>query len=621
MPGQTIVEAINLRHSLSTLGRTRLFTWLEVKYVRLVVRPFGRKTLILLGALLVFVTKVTASWAYDNIGSAQDIVLALPPGTVVVDFCEGCARSEFEISAVYHAKAVEQQGDYSVVVRQELLFEGYSKPGEPVTLAGLSCGQSAGPVGLRDRKPYELFDADYAYRSLTPWFVTTHPKPLSFVSMYDGQARAGGVIAAAAWNKLRACLRRKFDLSQVPKLVEVGGRVNGNRPMAERRALKKSDHASVQSERGFMIIYGGGKTPADARAAYDEYVSRDQSRFGAAGILSSPDYPRLLRSETVSGLRPGYFILALGVCDRAEGQRMVQRMSKLKQGIYGRVVRGVSRACPSAVKLGQPPTAQQMCARFVFPSVEHEWPSESDDEDTVAESEDALGDPVHGEEVSRYTDVVVDATVDSEDPSRFQRGAARACQHGAFEIEWRGGGWSCGTISVSGRGSSDDCVSWAKWTWDETYLWCGSLGGYSIATVLDGSEGSESEHVVERYRMSESVSTHSTLHTVLDSALHVCGETTVVSTRTAESEPVVDDEEGLPEDNEWIEEEPDFGDANGSSRKTTRWVWRLGQETPVEQADIVEGWPETCVSSYYYQKVFGGKQPMLVYQQKVHPDD
>ena len=98
------------------------------------------------------------------------------------------------------------------------------------------------------------------------------------------------------------------------------------------------------TEDAVALIYGGGVRPQDADAALVRW-KEDLAVLGDA-LLPSPGFPKIVRSDDVRGLKPGFFIVLLGVCDADEGALVAGVLQSLDAGAYTRPAPGSALACP-----------------------------------------------------------------------------------------------------------------------------------------------------------------------------------------------------------------------------------------------------------------------------------
>lgn len=85
-----------------------------------------------------------------------------------------------------------------------------------------------------------------------------------------------------------------------------------------------------------LLVWGGGKTAQEAEAAATDY--RERSKDWAAVLLLANDYPRVLKSDTVPGLKPGFHVVVLGVCEPGQGAELERIFDSLEPRTYSREV-------------------------------------------------------------------------------------------------------------------------------------------------------------------------------------------------------------------------------------------------------------------------------------------
>lgn len=92
-----------------------------------------------------------------------------------------------------------------------------------------------------------------------------------------------------------------------------------------------------------VIILGGGKTPAEAQAALERYKDAAHE-----GVTPAEGYPKLLKSDELAGLNPGFHIAVLGICSEVERARTLRDVANLAlPGVYLKQVQvSVADACP-----------------------------------------------------------------------------------------------------------------------------------------------------------------------------------------------------------------------------------------------------------------------------------
>lgn len=91
-----------------------------------------------------------------------------------------------------------------------------------------------------------------------------------------------------------------------------------------------------------VLMWGGGKTPADAEKALADFKAR---------IPKSSVPATVLRSDDVTGLKPGFHVAAIGVCPILKGRQLVEQLRIVSKGVYARLVPPQQKleglACPA----------------------------------------------------------------------------------------------------------------------------------------------------------------------------------------------------------------------------------------------------------------------------------
>lgn len=98
-----------------------------------------------------------------------------------------------------------------------------------------------------------------------------------------------------------------------------------------------------------VLIWGGGRTPEEGRKALERF---EAERDGLEAILTFGEgYPRVIASDTLPGLNPGFHVVILGACKPEEAEEVLETLQSFKQGVYTRAVKLVleSASCPNHV--------------------------------------------------------------------------------------------------------------------------------------------------------------------------------------------------------------------------------------------------------------------------------
>ena len=92
------------------------------------------------------------------------------------------------------------------------------------------------------------------------------------------------------------------------------------------------------------VIWGGGATREaadEAKSAWEESASRWDF------VALAPGFPQVVKSDTLEGLKPGFFVVLLGVCIGTP-DKAVDVLDALEPAIYTRTVKwSKSNACPA----------------------------------------------------------------------------------------------------------------------------------------------------------------------------------------------------------------------------------------------------------------------------------
>jgi len=103
-------------------------------------------------------------------------------------------------------------------------------------------------------------------------------------------------------------------------------------------------HAAAAAPVTAIIWRGASKTPEEAAQAVKEWEAVAELA-GQVAVLPQ-GFPKVVRSETVQGLRPGYHAVLLGVCAEPQGAAVLSLLKGIDGDLYGRAVEGQAEACP-----------------------------------------------------------------------------------------------------------------------------------------------------------------------------------------------------------------------------------------------------------------------------------
>lgn len=95
-----------------------------------------------------------------------------------------------------------------------------------------------------------------------------------------------------------------------------------------------------------VLIWGGGRTPEEATKALERFNSE---RNGLEALLALGEgYPRVVVSDTLPGLNPGFNVVVLGVCTPEEAKAPLKVLQSFSPGVYARAARVATApgSCP-----------------------------------------------------------------------------------------------------------------------------------------------------------------------------------------------------------------------------------------------------------------------------------
>ncbi|XXF79684.1 hypothetical protein P2318_07970 [Myxococcaceae bacterium GXIMD 01537] len=228
----------------------------------------------------------------------------------------------------------------------------------------------------------------------------------------------------------------------------------------------------AQAEGAVALIWKGSKTQADAEAQGAAW-----SELGAVlekTQLTVPQgFPKLVSSDTVPGLKPGFWVWLLGICGASDGAAALAHIKVLSPDTYSRDVKVAAKdgECPgvegSALKARDEKLALPKGLTLrVFSQEEHQSPEDDEPGDTVTQTryffvltgkkgevfgvadavgdEDFLGDPRQGPSAYRCS---------LEGIARSGASAlvlTRSCRAGAAECGSTVSGDDVTTVTVRG---------------------------------------------------------------------------------------------------------------------------------------------------------------------------
>lgn len=110
--------------------------------------------------------------------------------------------------------------------------------------------------------------------------------------------------------------------------------------------------ASEPAEELDAVIWGGGKTRAEAEAALARWEAVGAAQRDRLSL--SEQFPAIVTSQSVRGLNPGFHVVILGYCPRTETRTVLDFLRFHHPGAYARKVHS--------------PTSQAVCPRVTLPA-------------------------------------------------------------------------------------------------------------------------------------------------------------------------------------------------------------------------------------------------------------
>ncbi len=98
------------------------------------------------------------------------------------------------------------------------------------------------------------------------------------------------------------------------------------------------------------IILGGGATAAEGEGVAAAFASAQEK--AAIKLAPRPEFPKIVKSDTIAGLKPGFVIALLGFCDDpARAKNIAAFANQSLKGVYVRAVGGElpKDSCPEIV--------------------------------------------------------------------------------------------------------------------------------------------------------------------------------------------------------------------------------------------------------------------------------
>jgi len=113
----------------------------------------------------------------------------------------------------------------------------------------------------------------------------------------------------------------------------------------EANAATPSDDTRVEAK---ILIWGGGKTKEAAESFLEDWNAFDEL-FEKSESDIPKGYPRIIESKTYQDLNAGFWIVVVGVCKSADGDKQLRALRRLHPGTYARTIHVSPRAiaCPT----------------------------------------------------------------------------------------------------------------------------------------------------------------------------------------------------------------------------------------------------------------------------------
>src|SRR5262249_18500364 len=104
-------------------------------------------------------------------------------------------------------------------------------------------------------------------------------------------------------------------------------------PQAGDKTAQKASIPAAHALDGQMIVWSGGRTEAEAQSQLQGFA-----RYASALKDFIDVTPVVVESATVEGLKPGFFVVALGVCDENAVSFPVKIFQAIEPAVYTRQV-------------------------------------------------------------------------------------------------------------------------------------------------------------------------------------------------------------------------------------------------------------------------------------------
>lgn len=96
--------------------------------------------------------------------------------------------------------------------------------------------------------------------------------------------------------------------------------------------------AGAEPRPASLIIWGGGKDTAEAETSLGRWQERAKKNEWDGTLKVAEGYPRIVPSDTVPGLKPGFVVVVLGACEPDAGPKVLETLKAFEPAAYAREV-------------------------------------------------------------------------------------------------------------------------------------------------------------------------------------------------------------------------------------------------------------------------------------------
>ena len=87
-----------------------------------------------------------------------------------------------------------------------------------------------------------------------------------------------------------------------------------------------------------LLVWGGGKTPEDAEKAMADYQAKVGSKKWVTLVKLADGFPKILQSDKVQGMNPGFHVVVLGACSASDTQSALDMFKVAEPAVYAKPV-------------------------------------------------------------------------------------------------------------------------------------------------------------------------------------------------------------------------------------------------------------------------------------------